>query len=653
MTLTRHLYEFGPFRLNAGERQLLREGQAVPLTPKCFDLLLLLVENSGHLLEKNEILERLWPGQFVEEGNLSFNISVLRKALAENGGGRSYIETVSRKGFRFIGRVEKISSEKPDAALNESERRLSSVKAEGPSAKAENAPIETETAAPISSIAAGRSLRRLVIIVVLLAVTVIVGSYLLIRDRSGAGANSFRTIAVLPFKPILASTRDESLEMGMAEALITSLAGIKQLVVRPMSAVRKYTDLQQDPSQAGRELQVDAVLDGSIQKDGERVRVSVRLIDARNGALLWTEQFDESFTDIFRLQDSISRRVTNALKLRLSGAEQTQLSKRHTNDPEAYQLYLQGQYLWTKRDLDSLNKSLDYYQRAIEKDPKFALAYVGLAASNMSRLGSTRVSAQETIPKVIAATAKALELDPSLAEAHNSLAELKYQYEYDWTDAEKEFNLALKLNENASVIHLGYGWFLMMAGRFDEAQVEMERAQMLDPSSTIINRARGRLFYFRRQFDQAIPHYQKIIELEPDFGANNWALAQVYAQKGMYAQAVNEFLKAGSVGRQLNPDQEARLADLRTTFSVSGWLGFHQKVTADLEERSKTAYVAPHLIAMGYARQGNVEQALTWLEKGVEARDPAILTVKVEPVFDVVRANPRYTKLLQRLNITP
>lgn len=651
MTSNRHLYEFGPYRLNAEERQLLREGKAVPLTPKCFDLLLLLVENSGHLLEKNEILERLWPGQFVEESNLSFNISVLRKALGENGSGRSYIETVSKKGFRFIGQVERISSElsdvKSDVVLNKSALPFAS-------ARAEDASVRTETAGPIPSTAATHYSRPLVVVIALAAAaTVIVTSYFLLRSRSDAAASPFKTVAVLPFKPIMASTRDESLELGMAETLITSLAGIKQIVVRPMSAVRKYTDLQQDPSQAGRELQVDAVLDGSIQKDSDRVRVSVRLIDARSGALLWAEQFDENFTDIFNLQDSISRRVTNALKLRLSGDEQTQLTKRQTNDPEAYQLYLQGHYLYTKRDTDNVKKSLAYYQRAIERDPRFALAYVGLAESNLTLLGMTTLSTQEAIPKAIAATTKALELDPSLAEAHNTLAEIKYQYEYDWTGAEKEFNLALKLNANASFIHLAYGWYLMVSGRFNEAHGEMERAQMLDPSSTIINRSRGRLLYIRRQFDQAIVHYQKIIELEPEFGPNHWSLGQVYAQKGMYAEAADEFLKSRKFGRQLRPEDVARLEGFRTAFIVSGWHGFFQKITADFEERAKTAYVAPIQIATGYARQGKVEQALDWMEKGVEVRDPAIVSLKVEPAYDGLRASPRYTKLLQRLNMTP
>jgi DNA-binding winged-HTH domains len=648
---SRQVCTFGPFRLDAGERQLLREGKAVPLTPKCFDLLLLLVENSGHLLEKNEILERLWPDQFVEEGNLSFNISVLRKALGEIDSKRRYIETVPKKGFRFIGEVERILPEEPvghagsDVELDDSELLFDSAKSEETSVEA--------TARPIPSTVIHQLMRsRIAIIAVLAAATVLAVSYFVLRNRSAA-VRPFNTVAVLPFKPILAATRDESLELGMTETLITSLAGIKQLVVRPMSAVRKYADLQQDSSQAGRELQVDAVLDGSIQKDGDRVRVSVRLIETHNGALLWAEQFDENFTDIFKVQDSISRRVTNALKLKLSGDEQAQLTKRYTNDPEAYELYLQGHYLWTKRDVNSLNKSLEYYQRAVDKDPKFSMAYVGIAESNMSKLGSAKASAQETIPKAIAATTKALELDPSLAEAHNSLAELKYQYAYDWTGAEKEFILALELNPNAAFIHLGYGWFLMMAGRFDESHGELERAQVLDPGSTIINRARGRLLYFRRQFDQAIPHYQKIIELEPDVGQNHWAIAQVYAQKEMYAEAVDEFLKAAPPENVLRPGQAERIEAVRALFRASGWQGFQEKTTAFMEKRSKTVYVSPQVIATGYARQGKIEQSLTWLEKAVEQRDPAVVTVKVEPIFDGLRGHPRYAKLLQSINLSP
>ena len=646
----RHLYEFGPFRLDPEERQIFCNEKPLALTPKSFDLLVLLVENSGHLLGKDQILERVWPDQFVEESNLSFNISVLRKALGENGKGQSYIETVPKKGFRFIGRVERIPVER-GAEVKDRDQTFPDSGVKTPITH----PFESDrkTGVPIAPKPVVRPFPRFVVLVgILTTISLIAIAYVLWKNRSEAARERpFKTVAVLPFKPLITDSRDESLEMGMAETIITRLSRISQIVVRPMNAVRKYTDLQQDPAQAGRELQVDAVLDGSIQKTDNHVRVTVRLLDVQTGATLWTDQFDEDFTHIFKVQDSISERVTKALKLRLSGEEQTNVAKRYTDDAEAYQLYLQGKYLWSMRRPEELLKSLEHFQRATDKDPNFALAYIGIAESHLSLLGSTRLPAHEAIPKAVAAMTKALELDPKLAEAHNTLAEIKYQFEYDWPGAEREFKHAIELNPNTAFIHLAYGWYLMMASRFEEARAEMDRAQELDPSSLIINRARGRLFYFSRQFDQAIQHYQKILEVEPDLGINHRILGNVYLQKGMYAEAVEEFSRAARLDSQLKPDQLERIEVLRNAFAVSGRQAYLEKVTADFEEKAKTAYVAPHLIALLYAQQGKNDQAFAWLEKALESRDPAIVTLKIEPLFDDLRSDPRYSALLRRMNM--
>jgi serine/threonine-protein kinase len=290
-----------------------------------------------------------------------------------------------------------------------------------------------------------------------------------------------RSIAVLPFKPLNADSRDESLEMGMAETLITRLSNLKQLVVRPMSAAHKYTELHQDAVKAGQEMQVETVLDGSIQKAGERVRVTVRLIDVSSGASLWAEQFDEDFTDIFKVQDSIAQRITDALPLQLSKQEKEQLAKHYTNNPEAYQLYLQGQYLFHRRAGRGLEASLAYYRQALEKDPNFALAHIGIAVYYL-RSTNRKISAQEAIPQARAGIMRALAFEPTLAQAHNALGELKYQFEYDWTGAEKDFQRAVELNPNVALIRLAYGWFLMSAGRLNEAEAEMEKARELDPS---------------------------------------------------------------------------------------------------------------------------------------------------------------------------
>lgn len=645
-----HLYRFDDVTVDCENFRVQKAGENVSLTPRAFDVLALFLRNSGHVVDKQKLFEQVWKDTFVSDNALTKIIKEIRHALQDSADNPRYIETVPKRGYRFIADVKD-----PIQPAFETERiRTDRIVIE------DQPSIQSPRRISWPRLRFSKTGLTLSVIGFISIAAFLVWLSLL---NEPAPPSPIRSIAVLPFKPLNADSRDESLEMGMAEALITRLSNLKQIIVRPINAVRIYTDLQQDPVKAGKETQADAVLDGSIQKAGERVRVTVRLIDVRDGTPIWAEQFDENFTNIFNLQDSISQRVTSALKLRLGSDEQTQLTKRQTNDPEAYQLYLQGHFLYTKRDPANLNKSFDYYQRAIQIDPKFALAYVGIAESNLTLLGITAFSSQEAIPKMrtrvatlelaIAATTKALELDPSLAEAHNTLAEIKYQFEYDWTTAEKEFNLALKLNPNASFIHLAYGYYLMIAGRFDEAHREMEQAQMLDPSSTIINRSRGRLLYLKRQFDQAILHYQKIIELEPNVGSNHALLAQVYAQKGMYAEAANELLKSRSVGRQLSPEEVSRLEGFRTAFIVSGWHGFYQRITTEFEERAKTVYVAPAQIAMGYARQGKMEQALAWLEKGVEVRDPLIVQLKVDPTYDGLRANPRLAELIRTIGLQP
>lgn len=625
-------YRFEGFTLDPAERLLLRDGKQVSLTPKCFSLLVVLVENSGHVLEKEELLEKVWPNQFVEESNLSFNISALRRALGENHDKHHFIETVPKKGFRFIAPVVE-------------------QKVEASPSFAEKPPAEDLTKTVIASPSgSGRWSNAFILKLAgatLLVGAVIVAGYKLWAKRQVRAEPALRTIAVLPFKPLSNDSRDESLEIGMTETLITKLGNVRQIVVRPLGSVRKYGDAKQDPIQAGRELSAEAVLDGSIQKANDRVRVSVRLMNVQTGVAIWADQFDEEFTDIFKVQDSISERVMQSLTVKLTGDENNRIVKRYTNSSEAYQLYLQGHYLWSRRTPENLLKSLERYERAIEKDPSFALAYIGMAETNLILLGSNQAPASEVIPKAISNVNKALELDPTLAEAHNTLAELKYQYEYDWVGAEKSFKQAIDLNPNAAFIHLAYGWFLMSLSRFEQAEVEMQTAQQLDPTSMVINRARGRLFYFSRQYDRAIEHYKKIIEVEPNVGTTHWSLARVYEMKQMYPEALEEDLKFG------NEKMPAGLAEeFRKILTTSGYVAVIEKSVALMEEKAKHEYVAPSIIAAGYARMGKKDKAFMWLEKAYAEHVP-LNQLKIDPMYDKLRDDARFKDLVRRINLNP
>jgi serine/threonine protein kinase/predicted Zn-dependent protease len=475
------------------------------------------------------------------------------------------------------------------------------------------------------------------------------GYYFFYTGKPASSVGEKKSIAVLPFKPLNTDSRDEALEMGMAETLITRLSNLKQVVVRPMSAVRKYTDPQQDSIKAGQELQTEVVLDGSIQKAGERVRMTVRLINTRDGTTLWSEQFDENFTDIFKMQDSIAERITNALALRLSRQEKEQLAKHYTDSADAYQLYLQGEYLWLNRRKDNwAEQSLTYYQRALAKDPNFALAYIGIADGNIRLSGQGKLAGREAESEARSNIMKALEIDDTLAEAHNAWAELKYQYEYDWASAEKEFKKAIELNPNVAAIHLGYGWFLMSAARFDEAATEMEKAREFDPSSLTANVARGRLYYFSRQYDQALQHFQNLIAVEPNSPAAHFSLCQIYLQRQMYAEFFAAFIKY----QELIGTPAGQIEEFQKAFKVSGFSGLVRKALDVSETKAKTEYVPPSIFALLNTHLGQKDEAFAWLEKSFDERDPLIVQLKTNPEFDTLRDDPRFQDLLRRVGLS-
>jgi serine/threonine-protein kinase len=375
----------------------------------------------------------------------------------------------------------------------------------------------------------------------------------------------------------------------------------------------------------------------------------VRLINVHDNSPLWSEQFDENFTDIFKVQDSIAERVTNALTLKLSWQEKEQLNKHLTNNPESYQLYLRGQLIWHGRRQNWIQQSLEYYQQALEKDPNFALAHIGIADGYMMLSGHRIIPMREGGAKAKPSIMRALEIDNNLAQAHNALAEFKYQYEYDWDGAEREFKRAVELNPNVAWIHQAYGWFLMSSARFDEAKMEMERAQELDPSSLTINVGRGRLLYFMRQYDQALQHFQNIIAVEPNDGSSFYALNEIYEQKQMHEKIVEDFLTSIS-SHGAKPETVEKF---RETFRTSGWQGFIRERLRLVQERAKTRPVDPYNFAHLYIKLGQKDEVFVWLEKTLEAGHPGAIHFKIEPAYDFLRDDPRYAELIRKIGLQP
>jgi len=528
-------YEFGDFLFVPSERLLLRKGESVSLSSKVFDTLIVLVENSGRVVQKEDLISAVWPDTIVEESGLARNISILRKSLGEDHEGQPFIETVPKVGYRFVARVQQLPSEPHGLVI---ERRIvSQTVTEEEEIADEKLSISTGT-----DLSARPSIRHSRITVLAIAVSLLALVAAVAYSRFSGGpkgtAASVKSVAVLPFK-VLGSEGDEYLGVGMADVLITRLSAAGNIVTRPTSAVLRYSGEDQDSAKAGRELKVDATLEGSIHKVDDRMRVTVRLVSATNGSTVWAAQFDEKLTDILAVQDSICEQVANALALRLTAENRTRLANRYTASPEAYHLYLRGRYFWNRRTHEGYKKAIEYFNQAIEKYPSYALAYSGLADCYV--LGGDARSTQEAFSKAKAAASRALEIDDTLAEAHASLALVKMAYDWDLAAAESEFKRAIELNPNYATAHHWYADCLMLMGRTDQAIASIRRAQELDPLSLIISRDAGRLFYFARRYDEAIEECQKALELDPNFYPLHVTLADAYVQKRDYQQAINHY----------------------------------------------------------------------------------------------------------------
>lgn len=483
-----------------------------------------------------------------------------------------------------------------------------------------------------------------------LILAVIAGAFYVARRQQSsdvANNNQIKSIAVLPFKPLVATNRDETLELGMADTLITKLSNIRNVDIRPISAVRKYTALEQDAIAAGRDQQVDAVLDGVIQRSGDQVRVSVRFLRVNDGSQVWSGQFQENMTQIFAVQDSISERVVSALALTLAGGEIQQLTKHHTNNPEAYELYLKGRFQLSRLTDDGFLKARDYFQQAVGLDPNYALAHAALADAYVQLGGWNVATPKESFPKARDAANRALQFDPNLAEAHATLAMVSFAFDWDWKTAEQEFKRALDLNPNYADAHQMYGYYLVAMKRFDESLAQMQRARELDPASLSKVSGIGEVLNFMGRTDEALAQYNKALELDPNSGFANWALGNVYVHRRMYDEAIAQYQKAIPLSGT-SPDEPATLA---YAYAKSGRRKQALETIEELKGRSARSYVPSTLIAATYAALGDHDEAFKWLNKAVEQRDGVLVFTSVDPMFTELRSDPRYTVTLQQVGL--
>lgn len=656
------VYEFGPFRLVPTERLLLRDGRPVPLTPKAFETLVALVERRGHLIGKDELLNLVWEGDFVEEGNLARCVHTLRKALGEGRGEHPYIETIPKGGYRFVAEVREAGRTGPPGVRQDNGAGDLTGKGSGvtePETEPSMSQQEDDARARDLTPPPTASWRRpaatvLISLSALVLATAAVAFLYFTRDRRVVTDESpIDSVAVLPFVNTSGDPEAEYLAEGISDSVINNLSRLPKLRVISFNSVLRYKGKQTDPQTVGRELNVRAVLMGRLMQRGDGLTISAELVDVRDNRRLWGEQYSSKLSDTLAVQGEIAREISERLGLRLTGEEKKQLAKHYTENPEAYQLYILGRHYFHKQTKEGFEKSIEYYEQAIKEDPNYALAYTGLARAYHWMGTRGFWPAKESKQKVEWAALKAIQLDEKLAEGHVRLGVLKFN-NFDWTGAERDLKRALELDSNSPEANSAYFQFLAGLGRTDEALRYAIRAQELDPTVTPGNLALA--YLLARQFDEAIEVYRKEIEKNPENAHMRILLGEAYVAKGMAEEGVAEMQKGVALDPSLakTPERWDRYPMLAYAYAVAGRRAEALKIL-DAQRRlaKQRDDVSPYNFAIIYTGLGDKDQAFEWLEKCIEQRTPLVYRLKVRPMFDPLRSDPRYPELLRRMNLEP
>ncbi|HEV3307321.1 MAG TPA: winged helix-turn-helix domain-containing protein [Candidatus Sulfotelmatobacter sp.] len=631
------------------------------LPPRAFDTLLVLVESSGRLLEKDTLMRTVWGDTVVEENNLSQVVYLLRKALRDGEDGSRYIETVPKRGYRFVAAVREVEA----AETNGNGRDVlasfsvpSSVPADRDSvvsSTAASSPLfesgATEAAVPTlhATRRSGwdRGLTRGLTIVAVVALLAAVGWR---RGLFGeAGPGPIRSVAVLPLQNLSNDADQEYFVDGMTDELITDLAQIRELKVVSKTSIMKYKGTRIPLPQIGRELGVDAVVEGSVLRSGDRVRITAQLIRAATDRHIWAAAYDGDLKDVLSLQSRVAEAITDEVKLNLTAEESGRLRRGQAVDPEAFDLYLRGRFALNQRNIPGFQKAIGYFNQAIEKDPNFALAYSGLADSHT--LLALYGEGPTATAKAKSAAAKALALDGTLAEAHTSLAAVKILQDWDWTGAEQEFQRALDLNSNFAQAHHWYGNLLLgPEGRHDEAIAELQRAQELDPLCLIISADTGFAYYLAGRYDLAMQAYQRVLATNPNFVPVHFYLSQYYKQTGQYDLWLNETVEndrlSGSSSQGQYMQQLYRQGGFRTVMEEMAKPAGSSRLATSTNLRLDACSSA-----QANAVLGRNQLALDAMEKCNRDAGLALIYAKVDPVWTNLRPEPRFQALLRRIGL--
>lgn len=613
-------YEFPPFCLDPAKRVLLRDGERIPLTQKAFATLLVLLEHHGHTVGKDELISRVWEGTAVEENNLNQCVSALRKVLGEKPDEHRFVMTVPGKGYRFVAEVRETLLARP------AETQFEPVGTPRPEVLSKDPKHRTTR---LSLIAAAVGLA-------LLAITV-VG---ITRVRSSSRQNHRRvpaSVAVLPFLNLSGSSENDYFSDGFTEELTTSLAEVQGVRVVARTSAFQFRGKNEDVRRVGEQLGVGAIIEGSVTRSGDDLHVTAQLVSTKDGYHLWSRTFDVPQSQGYAIQQEIVRDTVRAL-----GLSSPLPAHKYTVNPEAHNLYLEGRYYWNKRDLPDMERSVQLFEAAIQKDPNFALAYAGLADSYVVMGGNAQKPLSEVVPQAKSALAKTMELDPYLAEAHATLALLNSEVSGERRDLIPELRRAVELSPGYATAHHWLGLILSSERRFEEADAELRKAQVLDPLSPMITEGVAENFYYWRRYDDAISEALRVRKLGSAVGEG--ILGRAYLQKAMYQDAIVVFRRIAETDHGPVP-----LIWLAITYAAAG----RKATSRDLLHKAtaRDGYVPPYWVGIGHLYLGEKDTAFRWLQKANEQNDPSMGSLKVDPMLDPIRSDPRYLDLLKKADL--
>lgn len=624
-------YKFGDITVDLPNFRVLRSGLRVTLSPRAFDVLLLLIENRGRVIEKQEIFDAVWKNVIVGDNALTKAVKEIRQALGDDVSKPRFIETKPKRGYRFIGEVVE-------------HRERSAFKGPAPAAAADH---NRENIGPPNKIG-HRSIvfeRSILLSLAIILTLSLVGWYVFTPGASSdTSAINGHSLAILPFKNLTGDASNDYLCDGMTESLIASLSKNEHLTVVARNSSFAYKEKEIDLAEIGQKLSVETLVTGSIRKEAESFRADVRLVNAPDGRVIWTNNIYKPASEFFLLQDEIARSV--AVRLKPQTVERA--SRHQTENQQAYELYLKGRYYWNKRTPDDLQKSVEYFDHAIAIDPQFALADAGLANSYQLLSEYRAIPVAEGFIKSRAAAEKALAIDGELAEAHTALAYIQSFYDWEFEKGEQSFRRAIELDPNYATAHQWYAELMMVQGRFDEALAQAEQAHRCDPLSPIIISDVASVYYMTRQYEKSLEQARQISEIDPNFLWGHVDLWANYLEMGRQREAYQEYSAAISMVYGKEAGDEAL-----TAYNKGGATGFWKKYIERANTPKNNRYYFAWDRATAYMLLGDKDKTFYWLDKSYEQRERWIITIQHQPIFDPIRSDPRYNELVRRMGLPP